>query len=59
MKQDEVAQLMLDIERGVQMRKGLLERLARREEVDLVEEWNAIEQIDVEVANKIRKRRID
>lgn len=57
MNQEEVAQLMLDIERSLQMRQSLHHRLARREEVDLVEEWNAIEQLDLEIARKIRKRR--
>ena len=57
MNQEEVAQLMLDIERSLQMRQSLHHRLARREEVDLVEEWSAIEQLDLEIARKIRKRR--
>ena len=57
MNEEEVAQLMLDIERSLQMRKSLHERLGRKEEVDLVEEWNEIEQLDLEIANKIRKRR--
>jgi hypothetical protein len=59
MKQDEVAQLMLDIERSMQMRKMLHEKLARQEDVDLVQEWNAIEQLDLEIARKIRKHRLE
>ena len=59
MKQQEVAELMLDIERSVQMRNSLYDRLKRQEAVDLVEEWKAIEQIDLEVANKIRKRPVE
>jgi hypothetical protein len=59
MKQDEVADLMRDIDRSVQMRRSLNERLGRNEEVDLVEEWHEIEQIDLEIANKIRKRPIE
>jgi hypothetical protein len=59
MKPHEVAQLMLDIERSVQMRQALHERLAHKEAVDLVEEWHAIEQIDLEIANKIRKRPVE
>ena len=55
MDQADVAKLMLDIERSVQMRKALYERLSRKEDVDLVEEWHEIEQIDLEIANKIRK----
>ena len=50
---------MLDIERSVQMRKSLHERLARKEEVNLVDEWYEIEQIDLEIANTIRKRPIE
>ena len=59
MKRDEIADLMRDIDRSVQMRKSLLERLGRDEAVDLVAEWLDIEQIDIEVANKIRKRPIE
>jgi hypothetical protein len=59
MDQHEVDLLLLDIERSVQMRNGLRDRLTRRDEVDLVEAWNEIEQIDLEIANKIRKRPIE
>ena len=59
MDQHDVDLLLLDIERSVQMRNGLRDRLTRREEVDPVEAWNEIEQIDLEIANKIRKRRIE
>jgi hypothetical protein len=59
MEQDEVSQLMLDIERSMQMRKMLHEKLARQEDVDLVQEWNAIEQLDLEIARKIRKHRLE
>ena len=59
MDQHDVDLLLLDIERSVQMRNDLRERLLRREEVDLVEAWNEIEQIDLEIANKIRKRPIE
>jgi hypothetical protein len=37
----------------------LLDRLARNDEVDLVEEWNSIEQLDAEIARKIRKHPIE
>ena len=59
MEQKEVSQLMLDIERSMQMRKMLHDKLARQEEVDLVEEWNAIEQLDLEISRKIRKHRLE
>ena len=59
MEQHEIDRLRLDIERSMQMRKILYERLGRYEEVDLVEEWNAIEQLDLEIARRIRKRRIE
>ena len=59
MKPDEVAKLVLDIERSVQMRTMLRQRLATNQEVDLVEEWNEIEQLDLEIARKIRKRPIE
>ena len=59
MEQNEVCQLMLDIERSMQMRKMLHEKLARQEDVDLVQEWNAIEQLDLEIARKIRKHRLE
>lgn len=59
MEQNEVTQLMLDIERSMQMRKMLHEKLAGQEDVDLVQEWNAIEQLDLEIARKIRKHRLE
>lgn len=59
MKQDEVAKLMLDIERSVQMRTILRQKLASNQEVDLVEEWKEIEQLDLEIVRKIRKRPIE
>ena len=59
MKPDEVAKLVLDIERSVQMRTTLRQKLANNQEVDLVEEWNEIEQLDLEIARKIRKRPIE
>jgi hypothetical protein len=58
-KQDEVAKLMLDIDRSVQMRTMLRQKLATSQEVDLVEEWKDIEQLDLEIARKIRKRPIE
>jgi hypothetical protein len=59
MKPDEIAKLVLDIERSVQMRTMLRQKLATNQEVDLVEEWNDIEQLDLEIARKIRKRPIE
>jgi hypothetical protein len=59
MKPDEVAKLVLDVERSVQMRTMLRQKLATNQEVDLVEEWHEIEQLDLEIARKIRKRPIE
>lgn len=59
MKPDDVAKLVLDIERSVQMRTMLRQKLATNQEVDLIEEWNEIEQLDLEIARKIRKRPIE
>lgn len=59
MDQEEVAQLMLDIERSLQMRDRLHKKLASQQPVDLVEEWNEIEQLDLEIARKIRKHRLE
>ena len=59
MKQDEVAKLMLDIERSVQMRTMLHQRLATNQKVDVVEEWKEIAQLDFEIVRKIRKRPIE
>jgi hypothetical protein len=47
---------MLDIDRSVQMRTMLRQKLVTNHEVDLVDEWNPIEQLDLEIARKIRKR---
>ena len=59
MNREERAMLNLDIERSIQLRKMLYEKLAGNGDVDLVEEWNAIEQLDLEIARKIRKRPIE
>jgi hypothetical protein len=59
MKPDDVAKLVLDIERSVQMRTMLRQKLATNQEVDLVEEWHEIEQLDLEIARKIRKGPIE
>ena len=59
MKPDELAALILDIDRSVQMRMMLSRQLTSNEEVDLVEEWHEIEQLDLEIARKIRKRPIE
>ena len=59
MKPEEVAALILDIERSVQMRTMLRQKLATNQEVDLVDEWHEIEQLDLEIARKIRKRPIE
>jgi hypothetical protein len=55
MKPDDIAALILDIDRSVQMRQMLHQKLTSSQEVDLVEEWDAIEQLDLEIARKIRK----
>jgi hypothetical protein len=54
-----VAKLILDIERSVQMRTMLRQKLASNQEVDLVEEWKEIEQLDLEIVRNIRKRPIE
>jgi len=56
MDANDVARLMLDIERSIRMRQLLYDRLAREEEVDLVEELVQLEQLDLVIAAKIRKR---
>ena len=53
-----IAELMLDIERSMQLRMILQEKLRRQQPMDLVHEWNLIEQLDMEIAKKIRKRPI-
>jgi hypothetical protein len=59
MKPDEIAKLVLDIDRSVQLRTMLRQKLTTNQEVDLVAEWNEIEQLDLEIARKIRKRPIE
>jgi hypothetical protein len=41
------------------MRSMLRQKLATNQEVDLVEEWKEIEQLDLEIVRKIRKRPIE
>ena len=59
MNRNEVTELMLDIERSIQMRQFLQERLAAQGDVDLVEEWREIEELDMDIARKIRKHRVE
>ena len=59
MKPEEIAALRLDLERSVQMRSMLAQRLTTNEEVDLVAEWQEIEQLDLEITRKIRKRPVE
>ena len=47
---------MQDLERSIQMRQALIERLSRNEELDLAHEWETIEQLEMELSKKIRKR---
>jgi hypothetical protein len=54
-----MAALILDIDRSVQMRMMLSRTLTSNEEVDLVEEWHEIEQLDLEIARKTRNRPIE
>jgi hypothetical protein len=56
MERNDVIQVMQDLERSIQMRQALLDRLARNEEVDLAQEWDTIEQLEMELSRKIRKR---
>jgi hypothetical protein len=56
MDRDEVAQLALAIEKSIEMRQALQDKLTSDEPVDLVEEWEAIERLDVEIRRSIRKR---
>jgi hypothetical protein len=59
MEPHEITSLMLDIERSIQMRQQLNERLSRNEAVDLVAAWKEMEQLDMEIAGTIRKRPIE
>ncbi len=56
MERNDVVQVMQDLERSIQLRQALLGRLARNEEVDLAQEWETIEQLEMELSRKIRKR---
>ena len=51
----EIAKLRLDLAQSIEMRKLLDERLARKEEIDLVEELAKLEQLDLVIASRIRK----
>lgn len=56
MDRDDVIRVMQDLERSIQMRQALIDRLGRNEEVDLAQEWETIEQLEMELSKKIRKR---
>jgi hypothetical protein len=51
--------LMQDLDRSVEMRQRIKQRLANNEDIDLVEAWNELEQLDMEIARKIRKRPLE
>jgi hypothetical protein len=57
MNREETEQLRQDIERSVQMRQAISGRLARNEVFDLLEAWTDLEQLDQDIARRIRKRR--
>jgi hypothetical protein len=56
MERDEVAQLVQDIERSIEMRRALQEKLSNGGRIDLVQEWEAIERLDHGITRQIRKR---
>jgi hypothetical protein len=56
MDRDESAQLALAIQRSVEMRQALHQKLSGGEPVDLLKEWQDIERLDHEIVRKIRKR---
>jgi hypothetical protein len=57
MDERDVNDLMIDLERSIQLRQEIQEKLRRGEFVDLVNAWENVERIDHQVTRKIRKRR--
>ena len=57
MDERDVNDLMIDLERSIQLRQEIQEQLRRGEFVDLVSAWENVERIDHQVTRKIRKRR--
>ena len=56
MEREQILQLLTEIQRSIEARKVLHDKVSRDENVDLVEEWSAIEQLDAAIARTIRKR---
>lgn len=57
MDERDVNDLMIDLERSIQLRQEIQDKLRRGEFVDLVSAWENVERIDHQVTRKIRKRR--
>ena len=57
MYREEAEQLRQDIDRSVQMRAAISKKLAQNDEFNLLEAWNELEQLDQDIARRIRKRR--
>jgi hypothetical protein len=53
---EERERLMQDIDRSVEMRQRIKKKLADNEDIDLVEAWSELEQLDMEIVRSIRKR---
>ncbi len=56
MTAEERERLMQDIDRSVEMRQRIKKKLADNEDIDLVEAWSELEQLDMEIVRSIRKR---
>jgi hypothetical protein len=50
-------QLRRDIERSEQMRADIREKLAEGQDIDLVAAWEDLEQLDMDIAKRIRMLR--
>jgi hypothetical protein len=56
MDRTEIADLMADLVRSIQLRQQLRDKLEDDELVDLVSHWDEIQRVDHQVERKIRKR---
>lgn len=56
MDRDALAQLAVALQRSIEMREALQQKISGKGFVDLLKEWEDIERLDHEITRQIRKR---
>ena len=59
MTSDERAQLVEDIKKSDNLRRGIVERAERSEEFDILAAWEEVEKLDESIGKRIVAARMD